>query len=239
MTTVVVLADPPVENCVPELLPADVEGGADSDLYRAMLADVCTAIQRGEGEVLVNHPPQAAVPDGVEPESSLRDALDGRVPAPSEIRYEVQVGESRSGKIGNALTHLLESEGEETVAVADPTGLFLRREHLGNAAMQLRTSEVVLGPAPGGRVYFAGFRESVDFEDAFADPPIERLANRGREAGRTVSFLPMTPLFAGPGDFETVSSLLRARRRAERLVPEQTAALLTEWGLADGRSDNS
>lgn len=240
MTTVVVLADPPVEACVPNLLPEGVEGGPDSDLYRAMLADVCTAIQRGEGEVLVNHPPSEAVPDGVDPEESLREALGERVPAPAEIRYEVQVGESKSGKVGNALTHLLESEGEETVAVADAAALFLRREHLGNAAMQLRTSEVVLGPAPDGRVYFAGFRESIDFEDAFGDPPIERLANRGREAGHAVSFLPMTPTFDGPDDFETVLSLLRARRRAERLVPERTAALLAEWGLvADGGSDNS
>lgn len=243
MTTVVVLADPPVEACVPALLPSAADAGDDTALYRAMLADVCTAIQRGEGEVLINHPPADEVPPGVDPVESIRDALADAVPAPDEVRYEVQVGETEAGTVGNALTHLLESEQQDTVAFADPTAVFLRREHLGNAAMQLRSHEVVLGPAPGGRVYFAGFREPIDFEDCFASPAIETLAAKGREADSSVSFLPMTPLFESSDDYETAISLLRARRRAERLVPEHTAALVEEWGLSVGSSgdgsDNS
>jgi len=243
MTTVVVLASPPVEECVPDLLSPAADAGSDSDLYRAMLADVCTAIQHGEGEVLINYPPAENVPSGVDPAAEIRDALADAVPDPGDVRYEVQVGETRSGKVGNALTHLLDAESEATVAVADPTAVFLRREHLGNAAMQLRSHEVVLGPAPGGRVAFAGFREPIDFEDSFAPPAIETLTEKGRNADLSVSFLPMTPVFEGADDFGTVIPLLRARRRAGRLVPEHTAALVEEWGLSaaesgDG-SDNS
>jgi hypothetical protein len=240
MTTVVVLAAPPVEECVPDLLPPAVDAGDDSTLSRAMLADVCTTIQRGEGDVLINHPPAEEVPDSVDSEESIREALSD-VPAPGEIRYEVQVGETRAGIVGNALTHLLDSEQHETVAVADPTALLLRREHIGNAVMQLRSHDVVLGPAPGGRVYFAGFREPVDFTDCFADPAVETLAEKGREAGHSVSFLPMTPLFESPEDFRTAISLLRARMRAERLVPEHTTPLVEQWGLsaAGDASDNS
>jgi hypothetical protein len=241
MTTVVVPAVSPVENSVPELLPPAVDAGEDSALYRAMLADVCTAIQRGEGDVLINHPPDEEAPEGVDPDAAIREALSDAVPAPAEVRYEVQVGETRAAVVGNALTHLLETEQQATVAVADPTALFLRREHLGNALMQLRSGEVVLGPAPSGRIYFAGFREPIDFTDCFDAPAVETLAEKGRAAGHSVSFLPMTPLFESPADFETVVSLMRARGRAERLIPEHTAALVEEWGLSvagDG-SDNS
>jgi len=231
MTTVVVLAEPPVEDCVPDILPSEVDADEDSTLYAAMFADLCTAIQRGEGEVLINHPPAERVPEEVDPVDSIRETLAGRVPAPEDVRYEVQVGESYSGRVGNALTHLLEAEDEPTVAVAAPTALFLRREHLGNAAMQLRTNEVVLGPAPGGRVYFAGFRKPVDFADAFAEPAVETLTERGRQADCGVSFLPMTPLFERPEDFQTATALVRARKRAGRLVPEETAALVAQWEL--------
>ena len=242
MTTVVVVAEPPVEDCVPKLLPPEVDAGTDSELYAAMLADVCTAIQHGEGDVLINYPTAEDRPVD-DPQELLADALAGAVPRPEDVRYEVQVGETDSGIAGNALSHLLETEEEPTVGVAAPTALFLRREHVGNVAMQLRSHEVVVGPAPNGRVYFAGFREAIDFEDAFAAPAVESVTERGREADRSVSFLPMTPVFEEPSDYETVGSLLRARMRAGRLVPEQTAALFEEWGRLDGQggdgSDNS
>ncbi len=232
MTTIVVLAEPPTAECVPSLLPDSFPGEKHVQLYRAMLADVCAAIQHGEGNLLVNYRQPEAVPEGVDPEKLLADLLDSELTAPDEVRYEVQVGESYAGRVGNTLTHLLETEGKETVAVVEPTAIFLRREHIGNAAMQLRTSDVVLGPAPGGRVYFGAFAEPIDFTDAYAEPAIETLTERAIDAGLDVSFLPMTPFVEGPADLSTAISLLRARKRAGRIVPERTAALIEQWGLS-------
>lgn len=239
MTTVAVLADPPVAGAE---RPSRLAGGPLSTedataLYRAMLTDVCGAIQRGAADLLVNYRQDEAVPDGVDPEESLRDVLGDRLPNPASARYEVQVGETYAGRVGNTLTHLLENEGEQTVAVVEPTAPFLRRKHVGNAAMKLRSSDVVLGPSPDGRIYFAGFHQPVDFADAFATPAIETLTDRALDAGLDVDFLPMTPLVERPADLATAVSLLRARERAGSLVPEWTAARVEKLGLevtADG-----
>jgi hypothetical protein len=67
MTTVVVLADPPVEECVPTLLPESADPERNVALYRAMLADVCATIQHGEADVLINYRDPETVPDGVDP----------------------------------------------------------------------------------------------------------------------------------------------------------------------------
>lgn len=236
MTTVAVLADPPVADSD---RPARLAGGVLSPeeataLYRAMLTDVCSAIQHGGADLLVNFCRPVDVPDDSDPEVSLRDVLGDRLPDPANARYEVQVGETYAGRVGNTLTHLLENEGEETVAVVEPTAPFLRRKHVGNAAMKLRSSEVVLGPAPDGRVYFAGFRQPVDFTDAFAMPTVETLSDRALDAGLDVDFLPMTPLVDDPDDVATAVSLARAREQAGTLVPEQTLACLEALGLRVG-----
>lgn len=232
MTTIAVLADPPVEGCVPTLLPDSFAPEKQVALYRAVLADVCQTIQRGEADLLVNYRQQEAVPDGVDPERSLRSLLDEELADPGTVRYEVQVGESYAGRVGNTLTHLLETEGEHTVAVAEPTALFLRREHIGTMAMQLRSNDVVLGPAPDGRVYFAAFGEPIDFTDVFAPPAVETLTERCTDAGLEVSFLPMTPVLEDPADLQSVVSLLRARMYAGSLVPKRTATLVADWDLS-------
>ncbi len=231
MTTIAVLAEPPVEECVPTVLP-DREQSEQLTLYRAMLADVCDAIQHGEGNLLVNYRQKSAVPDGVDSKQSLKTLLNEELTEPDEVRYERQVGETYSGRVGNTLTHLLETEEKPTVAVAKPTAVFLRREHIGTAAMQLRTSEVVLGPAPGGRLTFAAFREPIDFTDAFAPPAVETVTERATGEGLDVSFLAMTPLLAEPEDLPTALSLLRARRQAGRLVPQRTAAVIEDLDIS-------
>ena len=232
MTTIAVLADPPAEGCHPRLLPDSFPARKQRDLYRAVLADVCGVIQHGGADLLVNYPDPETVPEGVDPEGSLREHLDSTLPEPEEARYEVQVGESYAGRVGNALTHLLDAEGELTVGVAEPTALFLRREHVGSMAMQLRSNDVVLGPAPEGRVALAAFGEAIDFTDAFAPPAVETLTERATAADLGVSFLPMTPVLDGPDDLPTVLSLLRARIRAGSLVPGRTAELIADWDLS-------
>lgn len=262
MTTVVVLADAPGDTApLDALVPDPLTAGEASALSRAMLADVCATLQHGEADLLVNYPPadsesprdpddsEGAGDDATEggdehqtgetapAEASLRELLSDAVSDPGAVRYEPQVGTDRAARVGNALTHLLTEEGEESVAVVEPTAPFLRREHVGRAAMTLRTSDVVLGPAPGGRVTFAGFREPIDFADSYATPRLATLTERAVAADLEVDFLPTTPLLERPDDLATAVSVLTARREADRLVPPRTTALVEDLGLvvtADG-----
>lgn len=233
MTTVVLLADPPgavapLGALVPDLLSATEA----RQLSRAMLADVAVTVQRGEADLLVNYPA-----DDRSVASGLRDLLDGAAPEPDSVRYEPQIGSNRAARVGNALTHLLCEEEKKSAAVVDQTAVFLRREHVGRAAMLLRTSDVVLGPAPGGRVAFAGFREPIEFTDSYATPTLATFAERAAAAALGVDFLPMTPLVERPADLTTALAVLAARRTADRRLPPRTAALLDGWDLsvaADG-----
>lgn len=238
MTTVVVLADAPgdiepLDAFVPETFsPAEAR-----TLSQAMLADICEVVQDGAADLLVNHPA-----DDAAAETALRELLDRELSDADEVRYEPQVGTDRAARVGNALTHLLTEEHEESAAVVEPTALFLRREHIGTAAMKLRTSDVVVGPAPGGRVTFAGFRAPVDFADIYATPAVETFTRRALDADLGVDFLPMTPLLETAADLSTATSMLTARREAGRLVPPRTARLFDEWGVtvdSNGAVSNS
>ena len=231
MTTVVVLAAPPVPECVPTLLPeADAE--RNCALYRAMLADVCATIQHGEADLLINYADPDTVPDGVDPEEPVRELLAAELDDPNAVRYEVQAGSDDASRIGNAITHLLDTEGIPTAAFARPSALFLRREHIGTTAMQLRTSDVVIGPSTEGRIAFAAFGAPVDFTDVFEPPAVETLTERARSADRDVSFLPMTSLWERPSDRQTVLATLRARVRAGVLIPTRTAELVADWDVS-------
>jgi glycosyltransferase A (GT-A) superfamily protein (DUF2064 family) len=112
-----------------------------------------------------------------------------------------------------------------------PGAAFLTRELVGSAAMKLRSSEVVLGPAADGRVYYAGFREPIDFTDAYEPPAVETLTDRAAEADLDVDFLPMTPLVETGSDLVTAVAHVRARLRAGRNVPPRTASFVDEHGL--------
>ena len=232
MTTVAVLADPPVDGFVlPELADGPLDGAEATALYTAMLTDVCRAVEASGAELLVNYRPADDVPDGVDPEAAVREPLAEALDAPDAARYEVQVGSSHAARVGNTVTHLLEREGVKTAAAVEPTAPLLTRQLVDSAAMKLRSSAVVLGPATDGRVYYAGFAEPVDFEDGYATPAVETLTDRGREAGHNVDFLPTTPTVETPSDLRTVVPLLRSRHRGERVVPLRTTTLVEEFGL--------
>ncbi len=234
MATVAVLADPPVDGFVlPELAAGTPLSAADAArLYGAMTVDVCRAVERGGADLLVNYRDPEQVPGGVDSVALLRDLLDGELEAPGDARFEVQVGETFAGRAGNTVTHLLEREDEATVAVVDPTAVLLGREQIGSASMKLRSSEVVLGPAGGGRVYYAGFAEPVDFAGAYAPPAVATLTDRAREAGLDVDFLPRLPVVETGADLADALATLTARRRAGRRVPRRTAETVDELGLA-------
>jgi len=231
MTTIAVLANPRVGESPLASLGESLDREAQVELYRAMLADVCETIQRGGADLLVNYPSADRTPVG-DPEAALREILDDELDDPA--RYEVQIGETYAGRVGNTLTHLLESEDEETVAVVEPTAVLLGREHIGSAAMKLRSSEVVLGPTPDVGVYFAGFGEPVDFADAFATPAVGTLTDRAVDRDLSVDFLPMVPVVTDPPSLATVVAVVRARLAAGRNVPPRTAARIEERGLAVG-----
>lgn len=232
MTTVAVLADPPVEGAVLDALTDDLLSEREAtDLYAAMLADVCRAVESSGADLLVNYRPADQVPDGVDPEAAIRDVVDAELHAPDEARYEVQVGSTLAGRVGNTVTHLLERESVATVAAVEPTAALLARQQVDSAAMKLRSSDVVLGPTTDGRVYYAGFGAPIDFDDAFATPTVETLTDRARDAGLDVDFLPTNPVVATPADLRTAIPVLRARRQAGRVVPPRTTTLIQEYGL--------
>lgn len=232
MTTVAVLADPPVEGHVlPELAGGLLDEAEATALYTAMLGDVCRAVEASGAELLVNYRPADQVPDNVDPEAAVRDVLDEVLESPGAARYEVQVGSTFAARVGNTVTHLLEREGVKTAAAVTPTAGLLTRQQIDSAAMKLRSSQVVLGPATEGRVYYAGFAEPVDFEAAYETPTVETLTDRASDAGHRVDFLPTTPVVETRADLRTVVPLLRSRHRSERVVPPRTTTLLNEFGL--------
>ncbi|ELZ24509.1 hypothetical protein C475_12245 [Halosimplex carlsbadense 2-9-1] len=244
MTTVALLVRPAEPGTVLEHL---VDSGAvtaeeAADLYAAMARDVAVAVRASGADLLVNYRPVDA-DDPTEPaedEASLEAVRSLLAPAlddPDDPRYEVQVGSSLSARVGNTVTHLLDREGVQSAAVARPAAAMLQRRIVDSAAMKLRGSEVVLGPATDGRVSYAAFTEPVDFEDAFAQPAVETLTDRGRDAGLDVDFLEMLPVAETAGGFAALVSQIRARRRADLWVPSRTAAVVADLGLVASADD--
>ncbi|WP_415382023.1 hypothetical protein [Halosimplex sp. TS25] len=245
MTTVAVFVRPPesgtvLRNCVDA---GAVTAAEATDLYAAMARDVCAAVEASGAELLVNYRPVNA-DDPTAPEEdedaleAVRDVVDDALADPGSARYEVQVGSSYSARVGNTVTHLLEREEVKSAAVVRPTAALLERRHVDSAAMKLRQSEVVLGPATDGKLSYAAFTEAVDFEDAFTPPEVETVTDRARDAGLDVDFVEMLPVAETAGGFATLISQIRARQRAELRVPPRTSAVLDELGLrADAVDD--
>lgn len=237
MTTVAVLVDPPRPGHVlPRLVESSPLAAEEvADLYAAMATDLIAAVDASGGELLVNYRPESAVLGDGDVEAEVRTlAEDAGVDDP---RLEPQAGETFAGRVGNTVTHLLESEGVTSAAAVEPTAPFLTRQHVDEAAMKLRRSEVVLGPCTDGRVHYAGFRDTIDFADAYASPAVETLTDRARDVGHAVDFLPFLPVIETGADLAGALAALNARRRADRIVPTRTAETLDGFDLvvtADG-----
>lgn len=233
MSTIVVLADPPVEGAVlGELVETSPLDAADAcRLYEAMLCDVCAAVQDGPGELLVNYRPADQLPVDVDSEARLTASLGEELSRPADVRYEVQVGESVEARAGNTAAHLLESEGVDSVVLVEPTAAFLSRQHLGTVTMKLRTRPIVLGPTTRGRVYLTGLTDHLDFEGLFDPPSVETITARADEADLDVGFGPMLPVIETGADLYTALPHLRSRVRAGRNVPPRTATVIADLGL--------
>lgn len=237
MATVVVLADPPREGlALPGLVESSpLSSGDAADLYAAMLRDAVVATQDSGGDPLVNYRPDDLLPEAarrdVTAEAAVRAAVDDALTAPDDVRFEEQVGSTRSGRVGNTVTHLLEREGANGVVVVDPAAPLVGRTAVDQAAMKLRSSEVVLAPSTGGRIALAGFTETLDFEDALIPPAVETLTARAGDADVDVDFLPLELTVEAGGDLASLLSLLRARVDAGRHVPTFTAEAVADLGL--------
>ena len=237
MTVVALLATPPrdglVATAVAESSPLSVAEAAA--LYEAQYRDAALAVDRSGGELLVNYPVDGDLPEAfrtdVSPEAELRALVADTLGGTDGVRFERQVGSSFAARAGNTVTHLLREEGADSVAVVTPTAPLLSRTTVDAAAMKLRTTDVVLGPGTNGRTYYAGFTEPIDFDGAFAPPSLPTLAERGRDAGRSVEFIETAPVLEAGEDLFDVVPALRARFAAERVVPEYTAAFVHEHGL--------
>jgi glycosyltransferase A (GT-A) superfamily protein (DUF2064 family) len=234
MTAVAVLADPPREGLVLPTLPrATPLTAADAvGLYEAALLDTLAAVQDSGGELIVNYRDGDTLPEAHH-DGDARTEIDGLLEAAGydDVRREVQVGSTPAARVGNTITHLLEREDERTAAILRPTAPLVARSHVDEAAMKLRRHDAVLGPSTAGRVYYGGFAEAIDFEDALEHPALETLTTRAEEAGATADFLPALPSIATPvGLAETVASI-RSRQTTGLSVPKRTASVIEELAI--------
>ncbi|WP_435129480.1 hypothetical protein [Halobaculum sp. D14] len=237
MTVVAVLADPPRPGLVLDGLvdssPLSAEQAAS--LYGAMLKDTFRAVERSGGDLLVNFRPDDLLPDEhvaeTASEAALRTLAGDALDDITDARFEPQVGSTESARAGNTATHLLREEDVRSVAVVRGTAPLLTRSLVDSAAMKLRTNETVLGPATRGRVYFAGFTEPVDFEDALGEDELETLTARSADAGNDVEYLPLQVGVADAADLRDLLPVLWSRLDAERAVPEHTATVVHDLGL--------
>ncbi|WP_430505568.1 DUF2064 domain-containing protein [Haloparvum sp. PAK95] len=237
MTVVAVLADPPREghalSALAETSPLSAAEAAE--LSEAALRDTVLAVARSGSDLLVNYPTDDQLPDAAVTDTpaaaELRAIVGDTLDSLDDVRFEKQVGSSFDARVGNTVTHLLREEGERSVAVVRPNAPFLTRTLLDGASMQLRSNEAVLGPSTAGRTYYAGFTEPIDFDGAFASPPLETLTARTRDVDGDVEFLETQPTIATGADLLDVVPEIRARVAAERNVPVHTAEVVHDLGL--------
>ncbi|GAB3418297.1 DUF2064 domain-containing protein [Haloparvum alkalitolerans] len=249
MTVVAVLAEPPREGHVLTRLAetSPLSAAEAADCYEAVLRDTMLAVHRSGGDLLVNHPTADQLSEGagdasggddtasdgadLAPEAELRAIAADTLASLDDVRFEPQVGSTFAARAGNTVTHLLREEGARSVAVVRPTAPLLTRQIVDAAAMKLRTAETVLGPSTGGRCYYAGFTDPIDFADAFATPAVTTLAERSADAGNETEFLEATPTLATGEDLVDAVATLRARFAAERVVPKHVAGFVHDLGL--------
>ncbi|MDQ2049059.1 hypothetical protein RBH26_01030 [Natronolimnohabitans sp. A-GB9] len=246
---VVVPVDPPREGLVLSSLVEETPlSAADAvELYEAAVADVLHAVTRSGGDLLVNYRDAETLPDAYadgDPEAEVyavaEDVLGDAVNASDDsdgggaVRFERQVGSSRSARIGNTVAHLLEREGATGVGVLEPTVPLIRRTEIDSVAMSIRQHDVVIGPSQDGRTYITGFAEPIDFTDAYTMPEVATVADRAVEAGLDVGFASMLPTVATPAGLRTTIATLEARTAAETPGGAVTAAVVDELGLSVG-----
>ncbi|WP_416841082.1 hypothetical protein [Haloferax sp. DFSO52] len=237
MTVIAVLAEPPRPGLVlPDLAETSPLSEQEvADLYAAMLKDICVAVERSGGDLLVNYRTDDDIPDEFvtdrSSEAAIRSVVVDALGGTDDVRFEAQVGSTFSARAGNTITHLLTEEEVHSAAVVRPNVPQLGRTHIDTAAMKLRSTPVVLGPSTEGRTFFSGFREPIDFTDAYDEPEVETLAAQADDAELGLDYIQMLPVVETGADLATVVPILRSRVESERVVPEYTTTFVFEAGL--------
>ncbi|MFB6162691.1 MAG: hypothetical protein ABEJ86_04525 [Halococcoides sp.] len=226
MPTIVVRTPPPHPAAVAD---GSLGDALDEDtrvaLREALLCDACRAVAASGSDPLVTVEPIAGDRADDRALDAVEAALDrGLETAP---RVEPQVGSTPSARLGNTVTHLLDERSSVGVVFA---GAIVDRSTLDQATIQLRTADVVLGPAPGGRLAYAGFVDPIDFESALDAPAIRTVADRAEEADRETTTIDLRPRVTDRETLADVTALVEARRRAGDRVPETLAAWIEEFG---------
>ena len=237
MTVVVVLATPPRPGLACPGLESEspLSAAEAADLYAAALADTLVTAEQAGGDLLVNYRGPETIPEQfhteTEPAAEVRAVASEALSDVTAARFEPQVGSSPSARVGNTVTHLLREEEADSVSVLWPTAPLVRRSNVDSAAMKLRSSATVLGPATDGGVWYAGFTDPPAFDEALSSPAVETLTDRARDADHDVDFLPSQPVVDSAAGLRSVVPLVRSQVRAERVVPVETATFVHEHGL--------
>lgn len=237
MTVVVVMVDPPRPGlALPELAATTPLSEAEAaDLYAAMLKDTFLAVRNSGGELLVNYRPDDLLPEAhrtdTSSEAEVRAVAADAVEDPSAVRFEPQVGSNLSARAGNTVTHLLREEGADSAAVMPGTAPLVTRATIDTAAVSLRRSPVVLGPATDGRVHYAGFTEPIDFAGALTNPVLPTLTDHAADAGLDTTFVELSPVVERGADLLTLLPMIQARRTADKALPAFTTALVEQLDL--------
>ena len=238
---VVVPVDPPRDGLVLASLAerTPLSEAEARQLYEATTADVLQTVASSGGDLLVNYRDDETLPaeyNGGDPEAEVRSLVDDALTeeSASNVRLERQVGSTRSARVGNTVTHLLEREETASVGVLEPTAPLVGRTEIDGAAMSIRRHDVVLGPSSSGRTYFAAFSDSIDFADADTVPELATLATRAADAGLDTGFAAMFPVVATEAGLCATVATLEAQRAAGRIQALETAAVIDELGLRVG-----
>ncbi|WP_247728660.1 hypothetical protein [Halovivax limisalsi] len=235
---VVVFVDPPEtgRRYVEALLDADVVDPPEArTLYESAVTDVLRAARDSSAAVLVNY----REPDGVsDPEDRVRSLVSTVIDDPDDVRFERQVGSSRSARVGNTVTHLLEREDEVSVALLEPTVPLVRRTEIDGVMMSVRRNEVVLGSNAAGDVYLSAYSQPIDFTDAYEPPTLATVTERASVEGLAVGFAPTIPTIETEAGLAATVATIEARAAAGKPIPVSTSEAIEDLGLrtADGRT---
>ncbi len=229
---VVVPLDPPTADLAEHALERvgdDLPKRALADLYRATAIDVIRAVASSGGDLLINYRDAETLPETAtdidDPKGAVRSLTEEAIGDVTGVRFERQVGSTRSARIGNTVTHLLEREGVQSVAVLEPTAPLVERTEIDGIAMALRRKDVVLGPAGTGELYVSAFAEPIDFTDVYEHQPIERVARAAADGATDlrVGFAPRVPLVSTPAGLRGTVLEMAARQTTDHPVPRATA----------------
>ncbi|MFP8954755.1 hypothetical protein ACLI4Z_17585 [Natrialbaceae archaeon A-arb3/5] len=240
---VVVPVDPPREELVLSSLVETTSLTARDavSLYEAAVTDVLRAVEESGGDLLVNYRDEETLPEAFadgDPEGDVRSLATDALETSEDVRFERQVGSTRSARIGNTVTHLLEREDVGSVGVLEPTVPLVGRSEIDGAAMSLRRHDVVLGPSSGGRAYVSNFTAPIDFTDAYEGVELSTLARRVEAAGLATGFSPFLPTIASESGLCATIAMIEARRSAGRPGAAATAAVVDELELSVGPDDS-